>query len=332
MTHLPKKILVTGSAGFIGSNFVRLELQHDKNIEIISLDKLTYAGNLKNLENLCDPSRHKFIQGDICDERLLQTILKEHQIDSIVHFAAESHVDRSILNPRAFIDTNILGTFNLLQAARENKIARFHHISTDEVYGSLEKNTPAFTEENAYQPNSPYSASKAGSDHLVRAFAHTYGLPITLSNCSNNYGVNQHPEKFIPTVIRACIEKKTIPVYGDGLNIRDWIFVDDHCAAVSLIIREGKLNQTYNVGGNCELSNLQLVKTICELMDKRFSNNAPHYNLIEFVTDRLGHDWRYAIDNTKIQTTLGWKPTTSLRNGLEKTIDYYVGAECDRSK
>src|SRR3990167_7716966 len=271
MTHLPKKILVTGSAGFIGSNFVRLELQHDKNIEIISLDKLTYAGNLKNLENLCDPSRHKFIQGDICDERLLQTILKEHQIDSIVHFAAESHVDRSILNPRAFIDTNILGTFNLLQAARENKIARFHHISTDEVYGSLEKNTPAFTEENAYQPNSPYSASKAGSDHLVRAFAHTYGLPITLSNCSNNYGVNQHPEKFIPTVIRACIEKKTIPVYGDGLNIRDWIFVDDHCAAVSLIIREGKLNETYNVGGKCELSNLQLVKTICELMDKRFN-------------------------------------------------------------
>ncbi|MCX7120299.1 MAG: dTDP-glucose 4,6-dehydratase [Gammaproteobacteria bacterium] len=324
MTHSPKIMLVTGSAGFIGSNFVRQELACDSSVKIISLDKLTYAGNLKNLDNLPDSSRHTFIRGDICDEELLQSIFKEYEIDTVVHFAAESHVDRSIENPRAFVDTNIVGTFNLLQMAKENKIARFHHISTDEVYGSLGKNSPAFTEENAYLPNSPYSASKAGSDHLVRAFGHTYGLPITISNCSNNYGAHQHPEKFIPTVIRACLEKKSIPVYGDGSNIRDWIFVEDHCHAVSLIIREGKLNETYNVGGICELSNLQLVKMICEVMDKRFPDNAPHFNLVQFVTDRLGHDWRYAIDNTKIQNSLGWKPTTLLKNGLEKTIEYYL--------
>ncbi len=323
MTHAPKKILVTGSAGFIGSNFVRQELQNNSAVTIISLDKLTYAGDLKNLDNLPDAHRHHFIQGDICDAHLVQDIFTQHDIDTVVHFAAESHVDRSIENPRAFIETNVVGTFNLLEIARENNLKRFHHISTDEVYGSLEKSDNPFTETHAYQPNSPYSASKAGSDHLVRAYAHTYRLPVTLSNCSNNYGPFQHREKFIPTIINACLNEKKIPVYGDGSHIRDWIFVEDHCNAISLIIRKGFINHTYNVGGQCEISNLQLAKLICKLMDVRFPDNSPHDRFIQFVNDRPGHDWRYAIDNQKIETTLAWKPTTSVKTGLKKTIDFY---------
>ena len=318
LTHHPKKILVTGSAGFIGSNFVRLELQANADIKIISLDKLTYAGNLRNLDDLPNAHNHIFIQGDIVDATLVNHIVAEHQIDTIVHFAAESHVDRSIENPHAFIETNVLGTFNLLQAALKVKNYRFHHISTDEVYGSLEKNDKPFTEKHAYQPNSPYSASKAGSDHLVRAFAHTYGLPMTISNCSNNYGPNQHVEKLIPTIINACLNKKIIPIYGAGKNIRDWIFVEDHCRAVSLIIRYGSLNNTYNIGGQCEMNNLDLARVICDLM------GASHRKLIQFVRDRPGHDFRYAIDNQKIQNELSWKPSVSLQAGLQKTIDFYA--------
>lgn len=326
MIRAPQKMLVTGSAGFIGSNFVHQELQRYPEVEIISLDKLTYAGDLKNLANLPNSDRHTFIQGDIGDEKLVRDIFIQHAIDTVVHFAAESHVDQSIAHPRKFIETNILGTFTLLQCAKDYRCQRFHHISTDEVYGSLQKNDAPFTEKNPYRPNSPYAASKASSDHFVRAFAHTYGLPITLSNCSNNYGPHQHPEKFIPTVIRACLEDKSIPIYGDGSNIRDWIYVTDHCAAVSAIIREGKLNHTYNVGGQCEVSNLQLAEMICQLMDERFPNRAPHCQHIQFVTDRLGHDWRYAIDNKKIEKELSWRPMISLKNGLQETISYYCEA------
>ncbi|EKD77362.1 MAG: hypothetical protein ACD_42C00360G0002 [uncultured bacterium] len=321
MIHAPKNMLVTGSAGFIGSHFVRDELSRDANLRIVSLDKLTYAGNKNNLLGL-NPDQHVFIQGDIGDEALVLKILQEYTIDTIVHFAAESHVDRSIIDPSAFIQTNIVGTFNLLQYARE-KNCRFHHISTDEVYGELKNGDAPFTETHPYQPNSPYSASKAGSDHLVRAFAHTHQLPVTISNCSNNYGPHQHPEKFIPTIIRACFSNQKIPIYGDGSNIRDWIFVNDHCEAVSCIIRHGKLNHTYNIGGECEISNIDLAKQICTLMDVRFPENQPHEKLIRFVTDRLGHDWRYAINNQKIKSELGWKPATDLKAGLEKTMAFY---------
>lgn len=320
-------MLLTGAAGFIGSNFVRYELAHDPDVQIISFDKLTYAGNLKNLSGL-NNSRHRFLQGDICDHALMLKIFNDYHIDTIVHFAAESHVDRSITNPFDFVQTNVMGTLSLLQAAKttwENKQSqrRFHHISTDEVYGMLTKNDPPFTEKNPYQPNSPYAASKAGSDHLVRAFAHTYQLPITLSNCSNNYGPYQHSEKLIPTIIHACLQQQSIPIYGDGSNIRDWIFVTDHCAAVHHIIRKGYLGETYNVGGECEMNNLTLAKTITTLMDAIYPQNQPHEKLITFVTDRPGHDWRYAIDNHKIKTQLGWRPNTSIIEGLKKTIEFY---------
>lgn len=330
----PKNLLVTGSAGFIGSNFVHYMLAQYVNIKIVSLDKLTYAGNLKNLENLPDKSRHIFILGDICDRALVDKILREHEIDTLVHFAAESHVDRSIEGPAAFIETNIVGTFTLLDAVRKfwleekkwnSEQCRFHHISTDEVYGELGPNDPPFSEATPYAPSSPYSASKASSDHLVRAYFRTYKLPVTLSNCSNNYGPHQHPEKLIPTVIRSCIEQKQIPVYGNGSNIRDWLYVEDHCSAIDAILNKGKVGETYNIGGNCEKDNLTLVKMICEVMDHKrpIQNDKKHSELITFVTDRKGHDWRYAIDMTKISNNLVWQVDYNINTGLNLTIDYY---------
>lgn len=330
----PKNILVTGSAGFIGSNFVHYMLDKYNDVKIISLDKLTYAGNLKNLDNLPDAKRHFFVKGDICDRNLVDKLLHDYQIDSIVHFAAESHVDRSIEGPAAFIETNIVGTFTLLDAAKkywleknnfDQNQCRFHHISTDEVYGELGPNDPAFLETTPYAPSSPYSASKASSDHLVRAYFRTFKLPVTLSNCSNNYGPHQHPEKLIPTVIRSCIEQKAIPVYGNGSNIRDWLYVEDHCSAIDAILHKGTVGETYNIGGNCEKDNLSLVKMICEIMDQKrpLSNNKKHSDLITFVTDRKGHDWRYAIDMAKIHSNLCWTANYKIEVGLIKTIDYY---------
>lgn len=325
--------LVTGSAGFIGSNFVKFMLEKYDNIKIVSFDKLTYAGSLANLNSLKNDHNHSFIQGDICDKKLVDSLLRDMKINKIVHFAAESHVDKSIKDPSEFVHTNVLGTFQLLESARQYWInvngwtsaqCRFHHISTDEVYGTLKPNDAPFKETNPYAPNSPYSASKAGSDHLVRAYFHTYGLPVTISNCSNNYGPFQHFEKLIPTVIRSCLERKSIPVYGDGSNIRDWLFVDDHCSAIDNILLKGRIGEVYNVGGNCELSNILLVEKICKIMDKIKPIDIKYSNLISFVTDRPGHDWRYAIDNSKIQNELGWSPVYSLEVGLEATIKYYL--------
>ena len=330
--YQPKNVLVTGGAGFIGANFVRLALARFPQWRIINLDKLTYAGSLNNLANLPNASQHVFIEGDICDTALVQELLKKYHIDTIVHFAAESHVDRSITEPRAFIETNVLGTFTLLEAARlqwlvnekrDASTCRFHHISTDEVFGSLTPSDPAFTETTAYQPRSPYSASKAGSDHLVQAYFHTYGLPITLSNCSNNYGPYQHREKFIPTVIRACLNQTPIPIYGEGKNIRDWLYVEDHCEAILRILTDGMVGETYNIGGNNEWENKTLALSICELMDSRFPANAPHARLMTSVTDRAGHDFRYAINQAKIKEALLFEPKESLNTGLEKTIQFY---------
>lgn len=330
--YQPQNILVTGGAGFIGCNYIRYMLTKYKNISIVNLDKLTYAGSLDNLADLPDPSRHQFIQGDICDQLLVAKLLRQYQIDTIVHFAAESHVDRSITGPAAFIETNILGTFSLLEAARSywlddslygQQQCRFHHISTDEVYGSLAKKDPPFEESTAYAPNSPYSASKAGSDHLVRAWHHTYGLPVTTSNCSNNYGPYQHPEKFIPTIIRCCFEQKPIPIYGDGTNIRDWLYVEDHCSGVDTVIRQGKPGETYNIGGQNELANIDMCHLICSLMDGLVVNDSLSRDLICFVEDRLGHDWRYAVGTGKIAAELAWAPRETFETGIARTIGWY---------
>lgn len=332
--YQPRNILITGGAGFIGANFVRYLLTQVPAVNIVNLDLLTYAGSLKNLENLPNIEHYKFIQGNICDTNLVSTLLRENNIDTIVHFAAESHVDRSIDGPAAFIKTNIMGTFNLLEMARDYwqtemqwnaQRCRFHHISTDEVYGTLNATDLPFTEQSRYAPNSPYSASKAGSDHLVRAYFHTYQLPITMSNCSNNYGPYQHTEKFIPKIIEHCLQQKPIPVYGDGSNIRDWLYVVDHCIAIWKIIQQGNLGETYNVGGNNEWSNLELVKLICQQMDKLYPKAKPHHELISFVTDRPGHDWRYAIDISKIHDELNWQPVTEFTEGIAATIAYYIG-------
>lgn len=328
-----KNVLVTGAAGFIGSNFVRYLLTTNKEIQIISLDKLTYAGNLKNLENLPNNIRHTFVQGDICDQELIEQLIDKHKINNIVHFAAESHVDRSIAGPKDFIQTNIMGTFSLLEAVRKTWLntykwsksdCRFHHISTDEVYGTLNNTDPAFTETTSYAPNSPYSASKAGSDHLVRAYFHTYGLPVTTSNCSNNYGPYQHAEKLIPTVIRSCLKNEEIPVYGDGSNIRDWLYVWDHCVAIDQIIKNGNIGETYNIGGNNEISNLNLVHNICNLLNEIKPSHTDYKILIRFVTDRPGHDWRYAINNAKILRELNWSPSYKMEQGLKETIEFYL--------
>lgn len=326
-------MLVTGGAGFIGSNFIRYVLTHEPQIHIINLDKLTYAGSLDHLQHLPHEERHHFIRGDISDSQLIKHLLQHNHIDTIVHFAAESHVDRSITSPAAFVETNVLGTFTLLEAARHHWFdvdginpthCRFHHISTDEVYGSLSLNDPAFTEKTAYAPRSPYSASKAGSDHLVHAYHHTYGLPITLSHCSNNYGPYQHAEKFIPTVIRSCLKKERIPVYGQGKNIRDWLYVDDHASAIMAIIKGGKIGHSYNIGGNNEWENIALARYICEQLDKMQPITQSHTDLLEFVTDRPGHDFRYAIDTTKIKHELNWSPQETLASGMEKTIRFYL--------
>ena len=330
--YRPKNILVTGGAGFIGCNYVRYMFANNDDIKIVNLDKLTYAGSMANLSDLDDELRHHFVQGDICDKPLVSQLLEQHSIDTIVHFAAESHVDRSLTGPGEFITSNVVGTFTLLEAAREywqqaNGLSeaqcRFHHISTDEVYGTLSADDKAFTESTAYAPNSPYSASKAASDHLVRAWHHSYGLPVTTSNCSNNYGPYQNPEKFIPTVIRACQQEAPIPVYGDGSNIRDWLYVDDHCSGIDAVIRKGTIGETYNIGGNNEWANLDICKVICDLMDQSMPAAVSHQQLIEFVTDRPGHDWRYAVDSSKISTDLGWQSQETFESGIIKTVDWY---------
>ena len=327
------KILVTGAAGFIGCNFVSYLLSRFNNIHIYCLDKLTYAGNLENLNMIPEKDRFTFIHGDICDKKLVDSLLRKYEIETIVHFAAESHVDRSITNPQEFIQTNVMGTFVLLESAKQFWLnekkwngdnCRFHHISTDEVYGTLTFDDPPFHEKTPYAPNSPYSASKAASDHLVRSFFHTFSLPVTTSNCSNNYGPFQHSEKLIPTVIRSCLENKPIPVYGDGKNIRDWLFVEDHCSAIVKIIQMGRLGEVYNIGGKAECNNISLVKSICELLDELKPHEEKYCELISFVKDRPGHDWRYAIDNTKIQTELGWSPEHTMEQGLKQTVLYYL--------
>lgn len=330
-----RNVLVTGGAGFIGSNFIHYALIAEPNVRIINLDALTYAGSLENLRDLPDPDRYKFVKGDICDSSLVINLLQENKIDTIVHFAAESHVDRSILAPAQFIQTNIVGTFTLLEAARHfwldqkalpQKSARFHHVSTDEVFGSLQIAQPAFSEKTAYTPNSPYSASKAASDHLVRAYFHTYGLPVTITNCSNNYGPRQFPEKMVPLMILNAQEGRPLPVYGDGKQVRDWLYVTDHCEAILKVIQEGKLGETYNVGGNNQPSNLDVIHLICILLDKHYpeSKHVPHDQFIQFVTDRPGHDRRYAMDIRKIQQELGWQPRESLETGMAKTIEWYL--------
>ena len=329
----PKAVLVTGGAGFIGANFVHHLLASDPGVRVINLDKLTYAGSLDNLRDLPDPQRQMFVQGDICDSQLVTSLLQEHIVDTVVHFAAESHVDRSIAGPEAFVRTNVLGSFTLLEGARDvwserlgldPARCRFHHVSTDEVYGSLAADAPAFTERTAYAPNSPYSASKAGSDHLARAYHHTYGLPVTASNCSNNYGPLQHAEKFIPTVIRACLQGRPIPVYGDGSNIRDWLYVEDHCRGVDRVLRNGRVGEIYNLGGGNEWANIHIARNLCQIMDELQPAGAPHERLISFVRDRPGHDWRYAIDFSKAAQELGWRPRESFLGGLEKTCRWYL--------
>lgn len=330
-----KNVLVTGGAGFIGSNFVRFLLQAEPNVRIVNLDRLTYAGRLENLEDLPDPDRHIFIHGDICDQTLVKSIFQQYLIDTIVHFAAESHVDRSIHGPGAFLQTNVVGTFTLLEAAREAWIkdqivplveTRFHHVSTDEVFGSLEPGEPAFREDTPYDPRSPYSASKASSDHFVRAYHHTYGLPVTITNCSNNYGPCQFPEKLIPLMILNAVSGKPLPVYGDGRQVRDWLYVTDHCDAIYRVLVDGKVGETYNIGGDNQPYNLEIINKICAILDEHLPNSPfrPHDNLIQFVTDRPGHDRRYDMDTTKIRAEIGWRPSESLDSGLEKTVDWYL--------
>lgn len=307
------KILVTGGAGFIGSNFIRYILNKYPDYQIINLDLLTYAGNLENLRDIENDKRYKFIRGDICDRELVNDLVKE--VDTVVNFAAESHVDRSILDPSPFIKTNVLGTQVLLEAARAHQ-KRFHHISTDEVFGSLGPSDPPFNENTPYNPRSPYAASKAGSDHLVQAYFHTYQLPITISNCSNNYGHYQFPEKLIPLFITNLLEGKKMPLYGDGLNIRDWLYVGDHCQAIDLILEKGKIGETYCLGGNCQKTNLEVAKMIIKILDQK-------EEMIEFVKDRPGHDRRYAMNINKIKNELGWQPRTHFEDGLKQTIEWY---------
>ena len=324
-----KNILVTGGSGFIGTNFIRYLLSEKEFTgRIVNVDKLTYAGNPDNLAGIdkAFPERYYFIRADICDSTAMAEIFTRFHIDTVCHFAAESHVDRSIVAPGAFIQTNILGTYNLLELARfhQERLILFHHISTDEVYGSLSE-SGYFTEETPYHPNSPYSASKAASDHLVRSYHHTYGLPVTISNCSNNYGPFQFPEKLIPLMILNALEGKQLPVYGDGRNVRDWLYVTDHCRAVWKIMKKGKRGHTYNIGGRCEMHNIDVVRMICNVLDEIFPNpHQSHSDLITFVKDRPGHDLRYAIDFSKLQSGLGWKPLESFDTGIKKTIRWYI--------
>lgn len=333
-----QNVLITGGAGFIGSNFIRYLLTVEPRIRIVNLDALTYAGSQENLKDLPAPERHIFVRGDICDRELVESLLREHHIDTIVHFAAESHVDRSILGPEQFIQTNIVGTFTLLEEARKLWLqtnglgreaaqrARFHHISTDEVFGSLGLDEPPFTENTNYAPNSPYAASKAASDHLVRAHGHTYGLPFTITNCSNNYGPFQFPEKLIPLMVLNALEGQALPVYGDGQQIRDWLYVEDHCEAIQTVLHRGVPGETYNIGGGNQPTNLTIVQSLCDILDelRPDSPHAPHRELIKFVTDRPGHDRRYAMDIAKISRELDWRPRHSLESGLLKTVQWYL--------
>ena len=330
-----KNVLVTGGAGFIGSNFVRSLLAVEAAVHVFNLDALTYAGSMKNLSGLPDAERHTFIQGDICDRAMVDAVFHREAIDTVVHFAAETHVDRSIVGPSAFIQTNIIGTFTLLEAARQAwlvdktvplEVCRFHHVSTDEVYGTLRPEDPAFSENTAYAPNSPYAASKASSDHLVRAYFRTYGLPVSLTNCSNNYGPYQFPEKLIPLIILNATGGKLLPVYGDGKQVRDWLYVDDHCEAIRRVIQQGRVGETYNVGGDNQPYNIDLVISLCSILDELIPNSPfkPHAALITHVTDRPGHDRRYDIDITKIHTELDWRPRQSLQSGLRRTVAWYL--------
>ena len=327
--------MVTGGAGFIGSNFIHLLLEKEEDINIVNLDALTYAGNIRNLASVADLERYKFVRGDICNKSLVRSVLEENDIDTIVHFAAETHVDRSIASPDLFIKSNVEGTFTLLDVAYHfwsaNNIleadkVRFHHISTDEVYGSLEMNDSPFTEQSIYDPSSPYAASKAASDHFVRVYQRTYGLPVTITNCSNNYGPYQYPEKLIPLMILNALEGRPLPIYGDGHHIRDWLYVGDHCEAVRLILQNGVVGETYNVAGGTDITNLELVNMLCDMLDEASpsSEHYPHANLITHVEDRAGHDFRYAVDISKIEHNLGWKPKHSIEIGLEKTIDWLL--------
>jgi len=327
-------ILVTGAAGFIGSNFVLDWFDYSKE-EVISLDLLTYAGNLENLSSLSNNSHHHFVKGNISDRELLSQILKKYQVRAVINFAAESHVDRSIHGPGDFIETNIVGTYNLLESVRSywndldansQKAFRLLNVSTDEVYGSLSQNEPAFSEKNRYEPNSPYSASKAASDHLVRAWHHTYGLPVLTTNCSNNYGPYHFPEKLIPLCILNALNGKSLPIYGDGRQIRDWLYVKDHCSAIRAVLEKGQLGETYNVGGWNEKANLDVVKTLCSILDelKPKSDGTKYETQITFVKDRPGHDKRYAIDAKKIEFELNWKPKETFETGIRKTVEWYL--------
>jgi len=331
---MEKPILVTGGAGFIGSNFI-LQWIAQEGTPVVNLDKLTYAGNPRNLLAVASDARYRFALGDICDRELVRGLIQLHQPRAIVHFAAESHVDRSILGPDDFIRTNVHGTFCVLEEARayygelaalDRDSFRFLHVSTDEVYGSLGSNDPPFCETTAYAPNSPYSASKAGADHLVRAYHHTYGLPTLTTNCSNNYGPYQFPEKLIPLVILHALAGQPLPIYGDGQNVRDWLFVEDHCQAIRRVLAEGRTGATYNIGGSSEKQNIEIVETVCSILDQCCPDapSVPHRKLITFVKDRPGHDRRYAIDTRKIERELGWKPNESFETGLRKTVQWYL--------
>lgn len=349
-----RNLLVTGGAGFIGANYVLYWLENNPQDKVLVLDALTYAGNRASLKSVENNPHFVFVQGDICDTPLVEKLLKEHRIDTLVHFAAESHVDRSITGPDTFIETNIIGTYSLLKATKKIWIDepkakgqaplkhRFHHVSTDEVYGELGPNDPAFTEKTAYAPNSPYSASKAASDHLVRAYHHTYGLEVTTSNCSNNYGPYHFPEKLIPLIITNILFDKPLPVYGDGQQIRDWLYVEDHARGIELVLNKGRLGESYNIGGHNEWANIDIVKLVCQLLNEQFKINpalAMKYpqaklalvnkaaELITFVEDRAGHDWRYAIDATKTNNELGYKPVESFATGIAKTVEWYLNNE-----
>jgi dTDP-glucose 4,6-dehydratase len=331
---MSQTILVTGGAGFIGCNFVREWLASESG-GVINLDKLTYAGNLASLADIADDPRHSFILGDVGDTQLVDSLLTEHRPCAVVHFAAESHVDRSIHGPEDFIQTNVVGTFRLLESVRgywsalgeaDRSGFRFVHVSTDEVYGSLAPEDPAFTESTPYAPNSPYSASKAASDHLVRAYYHTYGLPVLTTNCSNNYGPFQFPEKLIPLMVLNALDGKSLPVYGDGRQVRDWLYVGDHCDAIRRVLKGGRLGETYNIGGNAERVNIEVVRAICEIVDELHPDprNPRHASLIALVKDRPGHDRRYAMDTTRIERELGWRPRETFDSGLRKTVAWYA--------
>lgn len=331
-----KSILITGGAGFIGSNFLPYFIEKYADYQIINLDLLTYAGNLENLQDIKAGANYEFVQGDVCDRKLIESIFQKYDIKGVIHFAAESHVDNSIARPDSFIQTNIYGTFTLLDVARkywtdapfqhkkDYEDCRFHHISTDEVYGTL-GSSGFFTESTPYSPNSPYSASKASSDMIVRSYFHTYGMNVVTTNCSNNYGAKQHDEKLIPVIIRKALQKQPIPIYGNGLNVRDWLYVLDHCKGIDLVYHQGRVGETYNIGGMNERTNLYIVNTICEILDKKKPLlNQSYKSFITFVKDRAGHDLRYAIDATKIETELGWKAEENFESGILKTVEWYL--------